>query len=162
MVPNFRRGNMHIQVGAPVINNVNRRVSIREANGRREIEHVENGKTTKIVKNPNGSIEAETTEKQNGKDVTKKVEAKDLEDLKKKDPDAAKIFEQFTPNGAGNIQIQPGFAPDRFGIPNLPAALPDRPGVPNLPADIIEQQLKSLDRLIERVKANAPNNPAAQ
>lgn len=153
--PILRGANLQIQVGNL---NGNRRSSTkRDANGRVEVELEENGKKTRIVKNPNGGMEAETTEKQNGQDVTKKVEAKDLDELKKKDPDAAKIFEQYGGNGnrLGNIQIQGGFAPGLPGAPNVP-------GAPNLPADLRERMIKSYDQHIELLKPLAANNSGAQ
>jgi hypothetical protein len=151
-LPIIRGANIQIQVAAGNIPAMRRSVTIKDINGQREIEVVENDKKTKIIKSPNGSIEAEITEKQNGKEVTRKVQAKDLDDLKKKDADAAKIYEQYSQNGIGNIQIQAGFAPGLPGIPNAP----------NLPAEVRDQTIKNMERQIEQLKAQAATNPAAQ
>jgi hypothetical protein len=106
------------------------RTSVRTINGLREIE-VQNGdKVTKVRDVPGGGIEGEITEKVGGKDTTRKVEAKDLDDLKKKDADLARVYEQYQP----------------------------RPATP----DTIKRQLESVERMLERMKADLPNNPNAQ
>ncbi|HEX5104702.1 MAG TPA: hypothetical protein VFV87_12865 [Pirellulaceae bacterium] len=156
-VPIFRGANIQVQMAAR--NAFNRRVSIRDVNGQREIEVNENGKKTKITKNANGQIEAEITEQQNGKEVTRKVEAKDLDELKKKDADAAKIFEQYGQNARGNIQIQAGFAPALPALPAIPR-IAGPPAAPN--ADAIKRMIESVEGRIEREKAQAQNNPNAQ
>jgi ribosomal protein S19E (S16A) len=130
---------IQIQLGgiAPA-QNIARRTSIRTVNGLREIEVQTNGKIT-----------------------TRKIEAKDLDDLKKKDADVAQIYETYSRAGRGipiGIAIPPG------GLP--PGALPPGvlPGgaVPAAQADALKRTIESIDRSIERYKARLPNDPTAQ
>jgi hypothetical protein len=109
-----------------------------------------------------GGIEASVTDIQpNGKETTRKIEAKDLDDLKKKDADVAQIYETYSRAGRGipiGIAIPPG------GLP--PGALPPGvlPGgaVPAAQADALKRTIESIDRSIERYKARLPNDPTAQ
>jgi len=66
-----------------------------EINGRREVEVRENGKKTKIQTLPNGQIQIEFTEPMNGRDVTRRIEAKDLSELKRKDAEAGQVYELY-------------------------------------------------------------------
>jgi hypothetical protein len=66
-----------------------------EINGRREVEVRENGRKTKIQTLPNGQIQIEFTEPLNGRDVTRKIEAKDLSELKRKDAEAGQIYDLY-------------------------------------------------------------------
>jgi DNA repair exonuclease SbcCD ATPase subunit len=120
---------MRLQIGARVAP-VRTRTTIRSTNGKREIEVEENGKVSKLKDLPGGGIEGEVSEQVNGKQSTRTVEAKDLEELKKKDADLARLYERYQP----------------------------RPATP----DTIKRQIESLDRLLERIKADLPNNPGAQ
>jgi hypothetical protein len=154
VAPGIIRGaNIQIQVAAA---NAGNRHSFtrREANGKVEVEATEGAKKTKIVKQPDGSIEMEITEPVNGKETTKKYSAKNLDELKMKEPEAARIYERYSAGGAGNIPI-PGFGQALPGIPGAPAA-------PNLPADLRERTIKNLDRQIEQLKGQGATNPSAQ
>jgi hypothetical protein len=153
-VPIIRGANIQIQVAGNVAG-ARRMSTRRDANGKVEIEAEENGKKTKIVKQPDGSIEMEITETVNGKETTKKHSAKNYDELKMKDAEAAKIYDQYNAGGVGNLQIQAGFGPGLPGIPNLQRA-------PNVPPEVREQMIKSLERQIEQIKGQAPNNPSAQ
>jgi hypothetical protein len=135
MLPMIAPARLQIQMGN-VGNRVVRRTSIRNINGQREIEQQDGDKITKVKDVPGGGIEAEITEKVNGKDTTRKVEAKDLDDLKKKDADVARLYEQYA---------------------NRPAP---RPVAQN--PESLKRTLESIDRSLERMKAQVPNNPAAQ
>jgi hypothetical protein len=132
VMPLIQQRGIQIQVGnlGP---NVVRRTTIRNNNGQKEIEIQDGDKVTK-VRDVAGGIEAETTEKVNGKEATRKVEAKNLDDLKQKDADAARIYEQY----------------NRRTVPAM------------MPAEMRQRQIESIDRSIERAKAQLPNNPAAQ
>jgi hypothetical protein len=66
-----------------------------EINGRREIEVRENGRKTKIQTLPDGRIQFEFTEPLNGRDVTRRIEAKDLSELKRKDAEAGQLYELY-------------------------------------------------------------------
>jgi hypothetical protein len=136
LIPLIQQRGIQIQVGnlGP---NVVRRTRISNNNGLKEIEIQDGDKVTKI-RDVAGGIEAETTEKVNGKETTRKVEAKNLDELKQKDADAARIYEQY------NRRATP--------VP-IPAAIP---------AEMRQRQIESIDRSIERAKAQLPDNPAAQ
>lgn len=144
-MPVMPNRNVQIQIAA---NNVNaRRVHIRSVNGKREVEVEENGKKTKVQDGANGGIEAEITEKINGKEQVRKVSAKDLDDLKKKDADAARIYEQYQ-QGPNRIQIQAG----RIQVG----------GAGGPPKESIERMIKTLDNQIQQLEGDAANNPANQ
>ena len=66
-----------------------------QRNGAIKIQIRENGKTTKIESTPGGKIDVEITETQNGP-ANKKIEAKDLDELKKKDAEVARLYEQYS------------------------------------------------------------------
>jgi hypothetical protein len=126
-----------IQIGGvPRVAGIARRTTVRSINGKREVEHQEGDKTTKVRDGANGGIEAEITEKVNGKETTRKVEAKDLNDLKQKEPAAAEVYERYALR---------------------PAA---RPAAGT--ADSLKKQLESLDRTLETYKARLPNDPNVQ
>jgi hypothetical protein len=66
-----------------------------EINGRREIEVRENGRKTKIQTLPDGRIQFEFTEPLNGREITRKIEAKDLGELKRKDAEAGQLYDLY-------------------------------------------------------------------
>jgi hypothetical protein len=158
VAPVIRGAGLQIQVAGNI--GGARRVSTRrDANGKVEIEAEENGKKIKITKQPDGSIEMEITETVNGKETTKKHSAKNYDELKMKDAEAAKIYDRYNAGGIGNIQIQ-GFAP------GLPPGFP-APGVPGQPAaarnaESLKRLMDSIDGQIERYKERLPNDPNAQ
>jgi hypothetical protein len=102
----------------------------------------ENGKSTEIKSTPGGKIEVQITDPNNPKS-NKQFDAKDLDDLKKKDEAIAKIYEQHS---------QP---------PRLPvgAVLPI---APRTPVESARQRLQSIDSQIERMKAQLKDTPGAQ
>ena len=124
--------------GIPVQGNVqlggagNRIIKMQNINGRKTIEVNDNGKKIEIVEDPQQGIDMSITEKINGQDKTEKYAAKDADELKKKHPAAAKIYEQYKGGriGGGMIAIQvqanggpgavPNLVPPRFP-PNVPA-----------------------------------------
>jgi hypothetical protein len=79
-----------------------RRVSVRNVNGVKTIEAEEDGKKVKIVDDPKQGIQMEVTGKKDGKETTDKYEAKNADELKKKHPDAYKIYSKYS--GAGRAQ----------------------------------------------------------
>ncbi len=117
----------------PAAPGVGRRIRVQSINGKREVEQQEGDKITKVRDGTNGGIEAEITEKVNGKDTTRKVEAKDLNELKQKEPAAADIYERYA---------------NRRPATTTPETL--------------KRQLESLDRTMETYKARLPNDPNVQ
>jgi len=144
-----------------------RSVRVNNVNGRRTIEINENGKKTEIVDDPEKGIEMSTTEKVDGKEKTEKISAKNLEELKKNHPEAAKVLEQFQGNNVGGmIQIQvqanglPGGVPIAVPLPAramLPGFLP--PGVqPQQIAEPVADARKRLAEATEQLKKQATDN----
>ena len=89
-----------------------RTMSVKNVNGVKEINASEDGKTVKIQDDPAQGIKIELTEKQNGKEVTKKYEAKNVEELKKKLPAGYELYKKYCGeqpgNGAMQFRIQAG------------------------------------------------------
>jgi hypothetical protein len=132
-------------------------LSVSNNNGVRQIKATDGDKTVKIDDDPANGIKIECTDKVNGKEVTKKYEAKNVDDLKKKEPEGYKLYKEYgeqNGNGNGAIQLQFGAAPllpVQPGIPAMPAmpAMPLMPAMPAMPA-------------VPGVPGAAPNNGAAQ
>ena len=137
-------------------------------NGNKSIDVNENGKKTHIEEDNNG-IEIKVTEKVNGQEKSDTYKAKDADELKKKYPEAAKIYDKYAQNGGfGQIQIQAQAIPIQGGI--MPA-IPLIPAIPATPqADGTEAQKqaaqqisaarKSISDATEALK-NAGANPDA-
>ena len=92
----------------------------------------------KIVDDPAQGIKIEMTEKQNGKEVTKKYEAKNVEELKKKMPAGYDIYKKYGEQGGnGALQVQMGIqiGGGNLPVPALPATGPTaaQPAVPAPP-----------------------------
>ena len=122
----------------------------------------DNGRKVHIEQTPKG-IKMDVTGVEDGKEVTESYDAKDADELKRDNPEAAELYERWGGNGSGNhiiirggvhlgpqgrLPLQPG--PD--GRPALPPEafkdvremLKEQVRLGNLPA---EQQLKLLDQL---------------
>lgn len=120
-------GQIQIRVGGAA-GGIQRNIQVN--NGVKTIETKQNGKTTRIVDDPQKGIKMTVTEKKNGKEVTKKYEAKNAAELKKKHPEAYKIYQEQSrgigigPGGAGiqiqGIQIGGGGAPGGIQIQGIP------------------------------------------
>jgi hypothetical protein len=76
-----------------------RRISIQNNNGVRAINIDEGDRKIKINDGNSQPIKIEVTKKANGKDVTEKYEAKDVDELKKKHPEAYKIYRGWENQG---------------------------------------------------------------
>ena len=70
-------------------------LSVTNNNGVREIKATEGDKSVKIEDDPAKGIKIESTDKVNGKEVTKKYEAKNVDELKKKQPEGYKIYKEY-------------------------------------------------------------------
>jgi hypothetical protein len=83
-----------------------KRMSMKNVNGVKDIEVEERDRKLKIHEEPTGKIEVEVTEKKDGKQTTSKYQADSADELKKKHPEAHKIYEQYGKgNGGAGIQI---------------------------------------------------------
>jgi len=131
-------------------------ITIRDLNGVRDIEVKEKDRSIKIHDDPNKGIQIQITETKDGKQVIKKYEAKNAEELKKKHPEAHKIYQQYAKGvGAqikfGNIQIQ--------GVPRIqiaPFKIPNNQAIPRqLPANgqrIADIRLQQMERMIQSIQ----------
>jgi hypothetical protein len=142
-----RIGNAQIQI--QVVGGAgNKRVSVKDVNGVKEIEAEENGKKIKINDDPANGIQMEVTEKKDGKETTQKYEAKDAAELKTKHPEAHKLYEEYSKQ-PGGIRLQVGGFPGGVVPPGFP-------GIPGAPARARLPRMKILrpDEL-EAAKSNA-------
>ena len=98
-----------LQIQIRAIGGQGRQIQIRNVNGVKEINAEEGGVKVKIEESPNKGIKMEVTEKKDGKKVTKKYEAKNADELKKKHPEAYKLYDKYTKRQPviRNIRIQP-------------------------------------------------------
>jgi hypothetical protein len=155
-------GQIQIRVQAVAGPN-NRRVTTRIVNGVKEIDVEEGERKIKIHDDPNNGIKVEITQKKDGKEVTEKYEAKDADDLKKKHPDAHKIYEQYSQGGNAvqirAVQIAPGNAPLPVN-PAVPQLVPARDGLKEA-AQRIEEARRQLDEAAGRLKRLAVDSPQA-
>ena len=133
--------------------NNGRRIAVKNNNGVTEIEASDKDGKVKIVDDPNNGIKMEITEKKGGKETTRKVEAKDADDLSKKDPEAHRIFKKYRQEqNAIQVQIQIG-----GGIQAVPVPIPQiQP--PNIQRP--QNHIQHLEKMIERMQQQAQKNPA--
>ena len=73
----------------------------------------ENDKNTKIIDDPKQGITVEVTTKKNAREATKKVTAKNAEDLKKKDKEAYDLYLKFNRGGVAQVRKGAARAPRR-------------------------------------------------
>jgi hypothetical protein len=102
-----------------------RTLSVKNVNGVKEINAVDDGKTVKIVDDPAQGIKVELTEKQNGKEVTKKYEAKNVEELKKL-PAGYDLYKKYVEGQPGNgivVRAGGGILLPNNAVPVLPPGL---------------------------------------
>ena len=88
---------------------IHRRVSVMVQNGITKVDAEENGQKVKILQDPEKGITIEITDQIEGKKETKKYQAKSLEELREKDPEAHKIYQKYTGNvkaDEGNVHIK--------------------------------------------------------
>jgi hypothetical protein len=72
-----------------------RQMRMHSVNGRREIEVIEDGRRTEITDDNGRDIRARVTETVNGQEVTRTVEAADLQQLQAKDPALAAVLQNL-------------------------------------------------------------------
>lgn len=128
-----------------------KRVTVKDIDGKKEIEVVEEGRITRIEEDPAKSIKVKITETKDGKDETKEFEAEDAEELKKEHPEAHKLYEQYAKGVGGVIRIDGGPAIRRFDPPAIirePRAVVER----------LEKAQKQLEDAAERIKAGAKDD----
>jgi hypothetical protein len=125
----------------------NKRVSVKTVNGVKTIEVQEGDKKTKIVSDPQQGIKAEVTTKKDGKETTEKIEAKNADELKKKNKEVYDLYQQYAKNNAmGQIQIQIGNIAGRAIPLQAQAGRPQR-----IQVDMAARLLKTWTQQIPRM-----------
>ncbi len=143
-----------------------RQFSMRGVNGVKEYDIREDNRTIKIVDDPANGIKIEVTEKKDGKDETKKYEAKNADELKEKHPDAFKIYEENTkqPTGIRIFGGQNPFDGVRPAPPPIPRAILNIFGREFAePLDRANEQLNDAGKLIKkRLEKDGKNDDLAK
>lgn len=156
-------GPAQIQIQVQAVGGRNGNVRTRIVNGVKQIDAEENGRKVKIVDDPQNGIKMEITEKKNGKETTRKIEAKDADDLKKKDAEAHKIYEKYSKNAGGiqinGIQLQPGRA---IPLQLRRAAIRPLQRINKIrdATEQIDKAAKDLDEAVEQLKKAIENDQA--
>ncbi len=122
-IPNLPVGQQRIQLQIQVNafgGNQTRRIQIN--NGVKQMEISEKDLKVKITEDAQGGIQMEVTRKKDGKETTEKYSAKTADELKKKHPEAGKLYEKYGQQLGGGIQIR--------AMPALPRAAPPIPVQP--------------------------------
>ena len=131
-------------------------IKMRNVNGVKDIEVTENGRKVKIHDDPNQGIKVEIIETKQGKPVTRAFKAKNADELKKKSPEAHKLYEKYSKGGAGNIQlgniqiqgnVLPPIQIPRFNVPGVPQQIPG-----NMQRRVADIQLRQMERMIQSIQ----------
>lgn len=143
--PPFGGGFGGIQVGG-VIAAGGSRVSMKMANGVKEIDAEGEGKKVKITDDPNAGIKMAITAKDDkGKETTRKVEAKNAEELQKKDKEAHELYKKYSANMAnGMFQI-------RFAGGGAVAGWGGGVAVPLAQVDVAQRLMKNWQQQLARM-----------
>jgi hypothetical protein len=110
--------------GIRVNGGIARSISVSDINGSKKIQIREKERSVNIDLPRGGPIALELTEIKDGKSTTRKFEAKDLDELKQKHPEAHKVYEEFAPM-FGGVRTPPAAPPAP-----VPAAAPPAPATP--------------------------------
>ncbi|MGM0490018.1 MAG: hypothetical protein ACQESR_25085 [Planctomycetota bacterium] len=140
-----------------------RRVQIQNVNGVKNIEVKENNRTIEIEDHPQKGIKVEITEKKDGKDVKQRIEAKNAAELKKKNPEAHKLYQKYGQGGGARIQANvqaiqiPARIQKALGRPR--AAEARRANGEGLAEslDAIADEMEKTQKLLEQLKSNPQN-----
>jgi hypothetical protein len=131
-------------------------IKMRNVNGVKDIEVTENDRKVKIHDDPNQGIKVEIIETKEGKPVTRTFQAKNADELKKKSPEAHKLYEKYAKGGAGNIQlgnlqiqgnIFPPIQIPQFNLPGVPQQIPG-----NMQRRVADIQLRQMERMIQSIQ----------
>jgi len=160
--PGPQQGAIQLQVLGGLVRGA-KQIKVSNVNGVKTITSKEPGKTVELKEDPNAGIKMKVTETKNGKKKVTNYEAKNAAELKKKHPDAHKLYQELNKAGRGVFQIQIG------GIPGLPQALP--PGFPQIrrlpgfgPAKgaSVRQAIDGLQESIELLEKAKPGDTVAR
>ena len=156
VVPGFRIApqiQLQIQAGAQ---GGAQAIKMRNVNGVKDIEVTEKDRKVKIHDDPNQGIEVEIIETKDGKPVTRTFKAKNVDELKKKSPEAHKLYEKYSKGGAGNIQLGniqiqgnvfPPIQIPQFNVPGFPQQNPGK-----MPQRVADIQLMQMERMIQSIQ----------
>ena len=131
-------------------------IKMRNVNGVKDIEVTENDRKVKIHDDPNQGIKVEIIETKEGKPVTRTFQAKNADELKKKSPEAHKLYEKYAKGGAGNIQLGnlqiqgnvfPPIQIPQFNLPGVPQQIPA-----NMQRRVADIQLRQMERMIQSIQ----------
>jgi hypothetical protein len=142
----------------------NVRIGIRQINGRRSITIKDPNREVTIEDENGKNIKMTVEEQVNGAPQKKEYQADDLDDLKKKDPGAAELYEKYTKQNPIQVQFRAFGGPIPPGFP-IPAGLPGAPRGAAAPAanEKIETALKKLSAAqekLEKLKSQDKVEPA--
>ena len=136
-------------------------VAMRNVNGNKEVEVDENGKKVKISEDKNGITVTVTDPAQGDKKAAPKTyKAADAKELKKKHPEAHKLYEKYAGGqGAamGNIQIIGGLGGGAINPLQIGRAVPafrGRAGRLAKSGKLIDDVQKQLDEALAKIKAS--------
>lgn len=82
----------------------NFRMQVTNVNGKRQVEVEENGKKTSISDESGKNIQVKVTESKDGKETSREYNAADIEELKKKHPEGAQLYEKYAKPQANGIR----------------------------------------------------------
>jgi hypothetical protein len=138
------------------------RIQANNANQTRSVDVNENGKRTHITDDQNG-IEVKVTESVGGKEKTDTFKAKDADELKKKFPEAHKLYEKYMAGGGvGNLQIQAQAMPIQIGVAGPPQiAWPQGFGPQPAPNAAAQKQIAKAQKRLAEATANLRKNAGA-
>ncbi|MFW6169929.1 MAG: hypothetical protein ACODAD_05520, partial [Planctomycetota bacterium] len=140
-----------------------RRVQIQNINGVKNIEVQEKDRTVKIENHPENGIKVEITENKNGKHVKQKVEAKNAAELKKKDPEAHKLYKEYGEGGGVRIQAKvqamqiPARIQNALGRAQAAGSRRAKPGTLAESLEEMADQMEKTKKLLEQFKSNPRN-----
>ncbi len=151
---------MRAHPAIPVPARGNLAVTVSNVNGNRQINIADGARKIRISDTNGKDIRVEVTEDVDGKTKTSQYQAKDLDELKKKHPEIAKLYERYAkPGGAvANIQIQAG--PAVLPVPLLPFGQAVPAANPGKAIQELQKAQKQLATAVEQLRKLSKNGRA--
>jgi hypothetical protein len=140
------RANIQIQVGRAVNG---KKISVKTINGVKTIEAEEKDKKIKIVDDPKQGIKMEITTKKDGKEQTEKIEAKNADELKKKNEKAYELYKEYSKQQGGIAVAQ--FQFNQGNLRRKAVAIPAQARVKRKQVDMAATMLKGMATQITRL-----------
>lgn len=145
---NIILGGANIQIQVAGAANA-KKLSIKTINGVKTIQAEENDKKIKIVDDPKQGIKMEITTKKDGKEQTEKIEAKNADELKKKNKEAYELYEEYSKKQGGIAVAQ--FQFNRGNIRRKAVAIPAQARAKRKQVDMAALMLRSMATQITRL-----------